>query len=123
MNKTCNKVLACGHSCNGFVGEGLCLPCLDEACVSLNKEATMEQKADDYCSICYTDGLGQGPCVILQCKHIFHLECVMSKIKAQWNGARIGFAFMDCPSCKREIKAQYCGRLEAELKQPRILKE
>ena len=47
----------------------------------------------------------------------------MSKVKARWAGARIGFAFMDCPSCKREIKAQYCGALEAELKEPRKMKE
>ena len=40
----------------------------------------------------------------------------MSKIKARWNGARIGFAFMDCPSCKGEIKAPYCKELEAEMK-------
>ena len=47
----------------------------------------------------------------------------MSKVKAKWAGARIGFAFMDCPTCKREIKAPYCGTLEAELKEPRKMKE
>jgi hypothetical protein len=47
----------------------------------------------------------------------------MSKIQARWAGARIGFAFMDCPSCKREMNAQYCGRLESEMKEPRKMKE
>ena len=60
---------------------------------------------------------------MLSCNHIFHLDCIMSKVKAKWAGARIGFAFMDCPTCKREIKAPYCGTLEAELKEPRKMKE
>jgi hypothetical protein len=47
----------------------------------------------------------------------------MNKVKAKWAGARIGFAFMDCPSCKREIKATHCGTLEAELQEPRKMKE
>ena len=83
----------------------------------------MGAKSDDYCSICYTDGLGQGPCVKLDCNHIFHLDCLMSKIKTKWLGARIFFSFMDCPTCKREIKATYCPEIENELKDSRILKE
>jgi len=47
----------------------------------------------------------------------------MSKIKTKWLGARILFSYMDCPSCKREIKASYCPPLENELKDSRILKE
>jgi len=91
--------------------------------VSLNENLTMGQKGEDYCSICYTDGLAQGPCVKLECKHIFHLDCIMNKIKPKWLGARIFFSFMDCPSCKREIEAPYCNEIQNELKPSKILKE
>lgn len=58
MNKSCDKVLGCGHPCCGFKDERKCLPCLDEACVERNKDLTKGMKADDYCIICYTEGLG-----------------------------------------------------------------
>jgi hypothetical protein len=52
---------------------------------------------------------------MLDCKHIMHIECVMSKVKASWVSARIVFGFMDCPTCKQEISAVYCNQLEDEL--------
>ena len=58
MGKSCEKVLECGHHCCGFKDEKTCLPCLDPACVEKNPQPTLEQNADAYCSICYTDGLG-----------------------------------------------------------------
>ena len=112
-------MLACGHPCCGFAGEQRCLPCLDEGCVMKNEAATLSVNADSYCSICYTDGLGQAPSVMLECRHIYHLECMMNKVKGSWNGARITFSFMDCPACKAEIKARYCPELENELEKPR----
>ncbi|MFS8160539.1 MAG: hypothetical protein ACMG6E_10120 [Candidatus Roizmanbacteria bacterium] len=33
MNKSCDKMLACGHACCGFNDEKKCLPCLNEKCV------------------------------------------------------------------------------------------
>ncbi len=33
------------------------------------------------------------------------------------------FGFMDCPTCKTEIKAGYCKEIENELAQPRQLKQ
>jgi E3 ubiquitin-protein ligase MYCBP2 len=57
MGKTCDKVLACGHSCCGFSGEKN-VPCLDEKCVAKNEALTLGQNADSYCNICYTEGLG-----------------------------------------------------------------
>ena len=53
MNKTCDKVLACGHPCSGFKNEPMCLPCLEDDCVAKRKELTLELSKDDYCSICY----------------------------------------------------------------------
>ena len=46
----------------------------------------------------------------------------MDKIKASWNGARVTFNFMDCPSCNGEIKAKYCKEIEESLAVPRKLK-
>jgi len=46
----------------------------------------------------------------------------MGKITASWNGARVTFNFMDCPSCNREIKATYCKEIEKALEVPRKLK-
>jgi hypothetical protein len=57
MSKSCNKVLGCGHYCCGFKNEAVCLPCLDEACVEKNDQLTKGKKGDDYCSICFTEGL------------------------------------------------------------------
>lgn len=57
MGKTCEKVLGCGHPCCGFKNEEQCLPCLDPACVDKNKTLTLEKNGDDFCTICYTEGL------------------------------------------------------------------
>jgi hypothetical protein len=40
MNKSCDKVLDCGHCCKGFKGETSCLGCLEEDCIAnFNKTA------------------------------------------------------------------------------------
>lgn len=56
-------MLPCGHPCGGFKGEKECLPCINEECVDKNPELTLEKKGDDYCVICYSEGLESGPCV------------------------------------------------------------
>lgn len=33
MQKSCNKVLQCGHPCRGCAGELKCLPCLEPECI------------------------------------------------------------------------------------------
>jgi hypothetical protein len=33
MNKSCDKVLPCGHFCKGFKGEPECLGCLEPECI------------------------------------------------------------------------------------------
>jgi len=57
MRKTCEKVHLCGHPCCGFKDEVKCLPCLDSNCVEKNQEPTKGKTGDDYCTICYTEGL------------------------------------------------------------------
>ena len=34
MQKTCDKILKCGHPCGGSVGEKECMPCLEEECIN-----------------------------------------------------------------------------------------
>jgi Ring finger domain len=99
------------------------MPCLDEECVKKNEALTLGAKGDDYCIICYTDGLSQAPCIQLDCKHIAHLDCIMQRVKTSWIGARITFNFMDCPACKKELKADYCIMLKEELRPLLKLKE
>ena len=33
MQKSCDKMLPCGHPCKGVAGEKKCLPCLEQECI------------------------------------------------------------------------------------------
>lgn len=79
--ESCVKMKECGHACKGFNGEEECLPCLNAECVKLNPELTNECDEDEYCIICYATGLGDQPSVQFGCKHMFHVECIMEKIR------------------------------------------
>ena len=57
MNKSCDKVLRCGHACCGFRGEEICLSCLHPDCVAANPDPTNGKTGEDYCSFCYAEGL------------------------------------------------------------------
>lgn len=105
MDKACPKTLPCGHFCCGYKGESKCLPCLNEGCVAMNPKLTNGQKTDDYCSICFTTGLGDSPSILLQCGHIFHVDCIVSKLKKRWPSPRITFGFSECSQCKKPILA------------------
>jgi E3 ubiquitin-protein ligase MYCBP2 len=92
------------------------LPCLNEECVDKDPQLTLGKKADDYCIICFTQGLGEMPCIQLECKHIAHLSCTLTKLRKRWPGPRIVFSFMDCSECKQRLKAPHCPELDKELK-------
>lgn len=96
---SCTKMLPCDHCCIGIKGETKCIPCLDETC---NKDDG-SQKLDDYCNICWVDDLKSAPCILLDCGHVFHFECVKSKIASGWSGYRISFGFLDCALCKQQM--------------------
>ena len=70
---------------------------------------------DEYCQLCYTDGLAQAPCVQLDCKHIFHLPCLLKNVRQRWISPRINFNFMKCPACKGKISAPGCPDIHAEI--------
>ena len=68
----------CGSSCGGL----RCLQCSGEA--------------DDYCTICFVEGLGAAPAVELtSCGHLFHESCLREQISRRWGGrASIDFGFL-----------------------------
>lgn len=115
MAQSCDKKLPCGHFCCGFKNEEKCLPCLDEECVSKNPQATLDSKADSYCTICYTTGLGNAPSILLDCGHLFHISCVLSKLKKSCPGPRITFGFCECPSCRKWTSCSYNKEIQNEM--------
>ena len=56
--------------CCGYKDELYCLPCLESDCIK--PEDNLQQNADDYCNICFTEALKSAPCVKSKCGHIFH---------------------------------------------------
>jgi hypothetical protein len=88
----CHRRLSCGHLCNGIANETHCPPCL-----------ICNETADEFCAICYVEGLRQAPYIRLECGHDFHYECVRQKIVKRWSGAVVSFAFLECPRCRRRI--------------------
>lgn len=101
MQKSCDKMLACGHYCCGSKGETKCMPCLIPECIEKGGQAIKpNSNIEDFCSICYCSSVGQEPSVILRCGHIFHFECVKGVVQKMYNGPRIVFNYLDCPDCK-----------------------
>lgn len=70
----CRKVHQCGHQCYGVKHEAECLPCVADGCNPTISE-------NDYCTICYTEGLGSAPCVMLECGHVLHYHCLLTSIE------------------------------------------
>jgi hypothetical protein len=36
------------------------------------------------------------PCVILECKHIYDLDCLFSRLQSKWNSAQVDFNYLSC---------------------------
>lgn len=94
LDRVCKKVLRCGHICYGVNKEAICPPCLHESC------ARDGHNEFEYCTICYTEGLGNAPIVQLSCGHLLHYHCVATTLANRWVGPRITFTFATCPQCK-----------------------
>jgi RCR-type E3 ubiquitin transferase len=103
----CTKILQCGHFCGGINEETSCLPCLHQKCQSTTqidtKRPKLTQDSDDMCMICFTEALSCAPSIQMSCGHVFHYHCSRLILKKRWNGARISFAFSQCPICKNDI--------------------
>ncbi|CAD8152124.1 unnamed protein product [Paramecium octaurelia] len=96
----CNKMLACRHPCPGFKNEQICSTCLNEQCCK------GDQKGDDYCNICFVEGLKNAPVIQSKCGHIFHYTCILKRLDVKWNGPRIVFKFCLCPLCNSWLEFQ-----------------
>ncbi|CDW76424.1 e3 ubiquitin-protein ligase [Stylonychia lemnae] len=111
MEKSCDKINEdCKHPCCGFKDEVNCPPCLKEDCVKKDPSKTLDCTGNDYCTICYVEQLDSKQCIQLECKHIFHLDCTIQRVKLRWEGSinGINFNYLQCPSCKKEItKSDY----------------
>ena len=107
MRQSCNKVHQCGHPCKGFANEGRCLPCLNLDCIKNHNltypqfQLLETQHAEEYCGICMVAGLGDEPSIMLGCKHIFHVRCILTKVSKRWPSPRMTFDFMNCSQCKQ----------------------
>lgn len=123
MNNSCDKVHNCGHLCNGFVGEKVCLPCLNSDCVKKNPEFTLGQNEEGYCTICGIDKLGEKPSIRFNCQHIFHLDCVMEILNKRWSGPRITFNYLNCTTCKRRISAPHCPQIASITQRSTLFEE
>ena len=107
-------MLPCGHPCGGIAGETKCMPCLEPECIDrYNEKPTTVVKipdghtVDDYCTICWSDGLRAQASVQLACGHIFHIDCILKRLKIRWITPRIVFGFLQCPTCKAKIVADH----------------
>ena len=61
------------------------------------------QTRSDFCFVCYTESLGQAPCIQLRCGHVFHHACIKTKLDKRWPTPRVTFYFMSCPLCNAQI--------------------
>lgn len=97
---SCNKKHDCGHPCRGFKNEVDCLPCLDPECSGKNIGLPGDIDTESFCNICWVSGLGSEPCIMLGCKHVFHLGCISKQLEKRWSTPRVVFNFLNCPACK-----------------------
>ncbi len=114
----CAAALRCGqgHVCYAAPGHsGAHLLCLD--CDADGARA----HSWDICSACYTEGLCEGACAALPCRHVFHVKCLEDLLRARWNGPRITFGFISCPLCRGPFPA-HGGALEPLLAPLRALR-
>ena len=122
----CDKSLDCGHACMGHKGEARCGPCLTEDCeigAEQRALAKITQVHSDECSICCTEDLSQAPTVELACHHIFHFQCIKTRLENGWSGATIDFAFVNCPLCATAITSSHLIALKSLLEPFELLKK
>ena len=57
--------------------------------------------------MCYTNELGEEPCVRLTCGHVFHANCTLMMLTHRWPTLKISFGYLDCPACKQLMEVDY----------------
>lgn len=69
----------CGHPCCGIDSVKKCPPCLFEDCAKKNEIELKNAKGEDYCSICFVEGLINAPIMMSKCGHIYHYHCLKKR--------------------------------------------
>ncbi len=106
----CKKVLKCGHKCFGVLNEKKCPSCLDKNCPGY--KGLFGQEKNDYCKICFTEGLGSAPIVELTCGHYVHYHCIKKRLEKKWIGPKITFNHCLCPVCNKWDDCPYIPSLK-----------
>lgn len=96
---SCKKTLKCGHRCLGVEDECVCLDCIHPDCKFYNDK--YNQKAEDLCSICYTEELQSSPLVKSSCGHYHHYQCVENLNNSKCVGPKITFGYLNCTTCSQ----------------------
>ena len=115
----CKKVLKCGHKCPGVKGETQCPPCIDKECGEFGGQ--FGQNKDDYCIICYSEGLGSAPMVVLSCGHYMHYMCVKKRLEGRWIGPKITFNHCLCPNCNKWFDCYNVPELQKMIEKDKAL--
>ncbi|OUM66207.1 hypothetical protein PIROE2DRAFT_6643 [Piromyces sp. E2] len=115
----CKKILPCGHKCPGVHGETHCPPCIDNKCSEFGGQ--FNQNKNDYCTICFTEGLGASPIVVLNCGHYMHYFCVKKRLEIGYTGPDITFNHCLCSSCNKWMNCSSIPELQNQLDQNKNL--
>ena len=116
---SCEKRLRCGHKCPGVFREFHCPPCIDNTCPGFRGQ--FGQNKHDYCPICYTEGLGASPMVVLSCGHYVHYLCVKKRIETGYPGPKITFNHCLCPTCNKWLNCLEVPDLQNMIDQNKML--
>lgn len=115
----CTKTLKCDHKCFGSKGEVTCCPCLVKDCP--NYTNLYDQDEDSYCNICFSEGLGSSPVVLLSCNHFIHLKCIETRLKKKWIGPKITFNYALCSQCNKWMDCPSNPEIQAMINESKQL--
>ena len=99
---------ACQHYCLGIHQESImegesCLPCLYCNHGTLPKQVLPNTKIvlpnpTDMCI--FAEEYEALPCILLDCGHVEHYQCIIEQLQSKWSGNRITFNFLNCSLCR-----------------------
>lgn len=100
LEAICSAVLPCGHFCAEDKKHASCGSCLHPDCVEEADGVTL----DDFCSICWVEDLRTTAVTRLGCGHVFHTDCVVSRLLCKWGSGAINLSFATCPLCSEPLR-------------------
>lgn len=96
------------------------MPCLNSECAKKD-ESLKGVDGDEFCNICFVEGLSSAPVIRSKCGHMFHYICMKKKLEVKWLSPRIVFNFCLCPLCKAWLDLPPDSHLYEELEENRKL--